>query len=401
MPRSPSTVRLTGTVATTSRARPASSGSISTTECTSVVAPPTSTTTTSPAPGCASSRPRASSSTAVSTTSGVAPRTMAVKSPRFDRCLPPITCRRNISRIAARAEPGASTPICGTTLSARTCGVPASSSRAATCSRASTLPATTTGPRQRASAVTSASLPTTAIRRPPPADEQASTSASAARGSTRVSSARQASQPSRTSVSTVVRWPALASSSPVPVSTSAALVKVDPKSTQATGRWPRPRGSSTSAGGGVQGPVQVRDQVVGGLDAHREPDQVGGHLQVGAGHRGVRHPARVLDERLDPAERLREREHLRLRAGVQRGLLPSGDPERHDAAVPLHLLRGDRVPGVLGQPGVDHLGDGRVLGEEVDDLLRVVAVPVHPDREGLQAAQREPGVERPGDGADG
>ncbi len=55
MPRSPSTVRVTGVLATTSRARPSSvsavSGSISTTECTSVVAPPTSTTTTSPAPG--------------------------------------------------------------------------------------------------------------------------------------------------------------------------------------------------------------------------------------------------------------------------------------------------------------------------------------------------------------
>ena len=51
MPRSPSTVRVTGVVATTSRERFASSGSSSTTECTSVVAPPTSTTTTSPTPG--------------------------------------------------------------------------------------------------------------------------------------------------------------------------------------------------------------------------------------------------------------------------------------------------------------------------------------------------------------
>ena len=54
----------------------------------------------------ASSRPRASSSTPVSTTSGVAPRTIAVKSARAERCLPPITWARNISRIAARAEAG-------------------------------------------------------------------------------------------------------------------------------------------------------------------------------------------------------------------------------------------------------------------------------------------------------
>ena len=47
IPRSPSTVRVTGVVATTSRESPASSGSRRTTECTSVVAPPMSTTTTS------------------------------------------------------------------------------------------------------------------------------------------------------------------------------------------------------------------------------------------------------------------------------------------------------------------------------------------------------------------
>ena len=151
MPRSPSTVRVTGVVATTSRASPLSSGSSSTTLCTSVVAPPTSTTTTSPAPGCWSSRPRASSSTPVRTTSGVAPRTRSVKvrpcaSVRLLRCLPPMTWDRNISRIAARALSGASTPIRGTTLSARTWGVPASSRSAAIVACDSTLPATTTGP---------------------------------------------------------------------------------------------------------------------------------------------------------------------------------------------------------------------------------------------------------------
>ena len=186
---------------------------------------------------------------------------MAVKSARELSPLPPITCSRNISRIARRADSGASTPIRGTTLSARTCGVRAASRRPATAPCASTSPATTTGPvhrarasepasstspselppsvpptssstsgrdsrraesfasssppastattlppldsatRRPASAVTSSSLPTTAIRRPPPADEQASTSASDAAGCVRASSARHASTPSRTSVS--------------------------------------------------------------------------------------------------------------------------------------------------------------------------------------------------------
>ena len=64
----------------------------------------------------------ASTSTPVSTRSGVAPRTIAVKSARELSPLPPITCSRNISRIARRAGSGASTPIRGTTLSVTTTG---------------------------------------------------------------------------------------------------------------------------------------------------------------------------------------------------------------------------------------------------------------------------------------
>ena len=50
---------------------------------------------------------------------------------------------------------------------------------------------------------------------------------------------------------------------------------------------------------------------------------------------------------------------------------------------------------------VEHRGDAPVALQELDHLLGVVAVPVHPDAEGLDAAQHQPGVERPGDGADG
>ena len=101
----------------------------------------------------------------------------------------------------------------------------------ATCT---TRPPLDSATRRPASAVTRASLPTTAIRSPPPAEEQASTSASAARGSPR-QLARQASQPSSTSVSIVVRW--LRRRQQLDrwsTSTSAALVNVEPKSTQAT-----------------------------------------------------------------------------------------------------------------------------------------------------------------------
>ena len=157
--------------------------------------------------------------------------------------------RRNTSRIAARADPGASTPIRGTTLSASTCGTspqdlgdlvlgvdvrrpprPARATRfhelarrpqqhLACCPRPSHRsaaphrrgrrsssealvrtrrrnadaqrdhrddpPPLDSATRRPASAVTSSSLPITAMRRPPPALEQASTSASAARGPAR------------------------------------------------------------------------------------------------------------------------------------------------------------------------------------------------------------------------
>ena len=62
-----------------------------------------------------------------------------------DSPLPPITWRRKAARMAARADSGAMTPICGSTLSASTIGRPVAREQRAASSRASTLPATTTG----------------------------------------------------------------------------------------------------------------------------------------------------------------------------------------------------------------------------------------------------------------
>ena len=267
IPRSPSTVRVTGLPATTSRARPSasiepSSGSTSTTECTSVVAPPTSTTTTSPDTGTGIVDARASSSTPASTTSGVAPRTIAVKSAPRAQVLAadhvgeedlPYRAPRGLGRQDAdpgddvvREHVGHVPEVCGDLgpcldiagdhhrpgPAARHqvpsrghdhLGVPAVGpplSRTTSASGAdppvigrpvdaaamteTTLPPLESATRRPASAVTSSSAPTTAIRRPPPALEQASTSASAARASCSTRAARQASYPSRTSVSIVV-----------------------------------------------------------------------------------------------------------------------------------------------------------------------------------------------------
>src|SRR4051794_15115268 len=73
----------------------------------------------------------------------------------------------------------------------------------------------------------------------------------------------------------------------------------------------------TSGSMSAQAPVEVGDQVVGGLDPDAEPDQVTRDLQVGAGHARVRHPPRVLDQRLDSAQRLAQREDLGPAADVE------------------------------------------------------------------------------------
>ena len=146
MPRSASTVRACQRVPTTSRWSVASSPCGVMTEYTSVVAPPTSTTRTSPP------TTSASTSTPRSTASGVGARTSSAKPRPRDRPLPPMTCARNASRIAARAASGATTPMRGSTLAVTTNRRPVDDSSAATPSAASALPATTTGAATRARA---------------------------------------------------------------------------------------------------------------------------------------------------------------------------------------------------------------------------------------------------------
>ncbi|RAO45901.1 Glycoprotein gp2 [Micromonospora noduli] len=297
MPRSPSTVRARHRLPATSRPGPVARSSGVSTEYTSVVAPPTSTTARSPP------RVSASTSTPVSTASGVAARTnRANRAPRDSR-LPPMTWRRNTARIAARADAGASTPMRGRTLSASVTGTPASRSSPVNCSRTSALPAYTTGRRHRARArrvalwvivsasppsvpptssttsgraarnavrsaapsrpaatcttcapadnptrrpacaVTSGSYPITASRSPPPADEHTYQGTSRT-PSPAVAAATAASRPCSTSVPTVVGADAAPARTPAARSTTATFVYVEPTSAQTarvTTRRGRPR----------------------------------------------------------------------------------------------------------------------------------------------------------------
>jgi MFS family permease len=60
--------------------------------------------------------------------------------------------------------------------------------------------------------------------------------------------------------------------------------------------------AAAGASGSAEGGPQVGDQVVGVLDADREPDEVARDLQGGARSAGMGHAAGVLDQRLDAAE---------------------------------------------------------------------------------------------------
>src|SRR4029079_17623433 len=142
-------------------------------------------------------------------------------------------------------------PVSRTTSGALSPTPPRSSSRPAA-RTATTLPPLDRATRRPSPALTSSSLPTTAIRSPPPALEQARVGASAARASCATRAARHASYPSRTSVAMVVGCSAAAAIRPSARSTSDALVNVDPKSTQ-----------TTTSG---EGTVEVGGQVGGGLD---------------------------------------------------------------------------------------------------------------------------------------
>ena len=133
-----------------------------------------------------------------------------------------------------------------------------------------------------------------------------------------------------------------------PCERSAASVMASPISAEEAEQLERSTERERSS---AQRLVQVGDQVADVLEADAEPDQVAGDLERGARHRGVGHPARVLDQRLDPAQRLGQGEHLGPAAGVDGGLLAARTRKADHAAEPAHLPLGHVVLGVDSRPG--------------------------------------------------
>ena len=113
----------------------------------------------------------------------------------------------------------------------------------------------------------------------------------------------------------------------------------------------------------------------------------------------MRHAGGMLDQALDAAEALGERPHRCTGDELDRFLLGLNEERDHPAEI-AHLTRGDLVPGMLGEPGPEHLRDARVPGEELDHASGVLAVTVHAKGERLETAENEPRVERPWHGTE-
>src|SRR5437868_2983296 len=107
--------------------------------------------------------------------------------------------------------------------------------------------------------------------------------------------------------------------------------------------------------------LELGDQVLDILDAHREAHQPVADAEPGAhvlGQRGVRHDRRMLDQALDAAEALGEREELATLEEALRRAESAFEDSRHHAAVALvHLLGGEQVLRMTGEAGVDHALD--------------------------------------------
>ena len=107
--------------------------------------------------------------------------------------------------------------------------------------------------------------------------------------------------------------------------------------------------------------AEVLDQVGCALDPDREADQRLGDLEARAGHGGVGHHGRQLDQRLDAAQGLREREDPRRladrdRAVARRSTALRGRHERDHPAAGAHLARG------AGRPADGRAGRSRGPG---------------------------------------
>ena len=146
---------------------------------------------------------------------------------------------------------------------------------------------------------------------------------------------------------------------------------------------------------------EVLDQVVGMLDARPRaaPGRPAPRAASRRRSRGSSGPGTSISDSTPPSDSARKNSSVRRATSTARGGRPH--PERHHAAEVRHLPGGDRVARVVGRAPGSSTGVTVAVGlQEPGDRAGPVAVRPHADGQGLQAAQREVAVHRPGHRAD-
>ena len=114
------------------------------------------------------------------------------------------------------------------------------------------------------------------------------------------------------------------------------------------------------------------------------------------------HDRRVLDQALDAAQRFGECEELGAFEEAARVFEVALELDRdHPTEAMRHLPLRQRVLRMRGEAGVVHARDLGMRFEPLRQLKSILAVALHPQGQGLHAAQREVAVEGPQHRADG
>src|SRR5205823_4957912 len=116
--------------------------------------------------------------------------------------------------------------------------------------------------------------------------------------------------------------------------------------------------------------------------------------------RSMRHERGMIYQALHASKTFRERKKMRV---LEKPPRPFEIRLQHDgdhAAESSHLFLRESVLRMFLQAGITHGLDFGFCFEPARDLHRVLAMPLHPQREGLQAAQREKTIEWSGNRTD-
>src|SRR3954447_17120361 len=142
------------------------------------------------------------------------------------------------------------------------------------------------------------------------------------------------------------------------------------------------------------GLVEVGQKIVNVFDSAAQPDEAVGQAH-GLSHdrwdRSVRHRGWMAHQTLDSSERLGQHKDPGAfhKAPRSRGI---AQIERHHPAETAHLPAGNFVLRVRWQPWIVDLADHGLTGKPLRDPASVGIVLTHPERQGLDAPERQPAV---------